>query len=895
MQQEEHPLSLGRESPSDSELRDLVNADRIDEGALQPSNEAPDSSRDSETNLPSVGRRTVAYQPMLLVAIAAITGVIVDRCLPISFWLPFGLAAAALVTWFLIGFLASARRATDRRWACFRSCTLLVVIAMIGSTWHHGYWNFFGADEIGRFASDVAHPCCLDATIVSEAKRVGLEPNSYSGEEDAELQTRFSIRVTRLRDGMLWRNVSGHSELIVHDDAAETIRSGDQVRIFGSLVGITPPTNPGQFDFGDFYRGKRKLAFVHAYRSDSVEVLRHSNWKTSHWISNLRHHLNSITWRFVGEQQAPFASAILLGNREQLTKERRDRFVETGTVHLLAISGLHVGILAGAFLILLRLPIFNRRTCLWATIGFVIFYAWLVEFRPPATRASILIVLFCLGRMIGERSFSMNLLAVAALIVIGLNPTDVFAIGPQLSFLAVATLAIGKEWIFWQPSKDPLDRLIANTRSTPVRIMTWIGRQTRTAVLVSSVIWILAMPLVANRFHLVSFSALVINPFLLLPIGFALYAGLGMMLMGGLSPPMGWVCGYFCQRNLAMVEWAVVQAHQLSWGHFWTSGPPFASVLIFYVGAVVFAAFPPTRLQGRWLVLMIAAWVVVGWWLPSKIGPTFFRDRELSCTFLDVGHGTSVLVELPNGENWLYDAGAMGSADYGARNIASALWFQGISRVDAIVISHADSDHFNSLPELLDQFSIDRVYLSKRMAESSSPSVQRLIDQINDKCIAIEQVHAGWRVEKSNGSKDPTLLEVLSPSEDGFGENDNADSIVLKIEYQGRRVLLPGDLEKSGLENLLTGPSIDFDVVLAPHHGSANSDPERFMQWSTPEYVAISGGAKRVSDAVEQRFVSGYRSTVSRTDRDGAIRATLSSKEVRWEHWKVDRWQAVSR
>ena len=125
---------------------------------------------------------------------------------------------------------------------------------------------------------------------------------------------------------------------------------------------------------------------------------------------------------------------------------------------------------------------------------FVIFYAWLVEFRPPVTRASILIVLFCFGKMIGERGNAINLLAAAALIVLVINPTDLFSIGPQLSFLAVTTLVLGHRWIFGEPETDPLKRLIASTRPWPVRMLTGVGRSVKTAVLVSAVIWLVALP-----------------------------------------------------------------------------------------------------------------------------------------------------------------------------------------------------------------------------------------------------------------------------------------------------------------------------------------------------------------------------------------------------------------
>lgn len=834
--------------------------------------------------------RSVSYQPMLLVAIAAILGVVLARLAGPSVVLCWVLAAMGLFVWKAMAWLPrlNFRRADVTVW---RSTLLLFAIAAAAGAWHQGYWHWFGQNEIGRFVSEAALPCCVEAIIESEPRFVASGPDEFA-QSDETCQTRFAIRLLRLRDGVRWRKCTGRSELIVHEMASE-LRSGDRVRVFGKLVGVSAPTNPGQFDFGEFYRGKRTLAFVHAYRASGVEVFQPSDWSSQRWISGLRKRLNEIVWQYVGQQQAPFASAILLGNREQLTRQRRDRFVESGTVHLLAISGLHVGILAGAFLLLLHLPFFKRHVCLLLTIGFVIFYAWLVEFRPPATRASILIVLFCISRLLGERAFSMNLLAIAALIVLVVNPTDVFAIGPQLSFLAVATLIVGKEWIFWPPPEDPIDRLIASTRSRPVQTLCWMGRQLRTAVLVSGIIWVLALPIVAYQFHLVSFSALVVNPFLLLPVALALYGGLGLLVAGGTmnwNPLVAGVFGWFCERNLSFVEWAVAAAHAAPMGHYWTVGPSVWAVGLFYVGAFFLAAFPPTRLSGKWLGVAFVAWCLFAWWAPNEWSRWHRHERPLSCTFLDVGHGTSVLIQQPNGENWLYDAGTLAGAEYGARNIASALWYHGICELDAIVISHADSDHYNAIPLLLEKFSVKRVFVSQPMMRDHRPSTQRLLATIRESGSQISSLICGDAI--STGTQ--AAVTVLSPGAEGFGENDNADSLVLLLESEGRRVLLPGDLERGGLESMLAQAQLDCDVVMAAHHGSSNSDPRRFMRWSTPELVCVSGGDHRVSDDVVELFRhSGGRRLVGRTDLHGAVRVELSREGVETFHWHRDRWRAL--
>ncbi len=823
---------------------------------------------------------------MVLVVLAFGLGIVFDRCLYLD-W-RFSSIAAWGCLFFWLGLKGSKLRHDYDR---IGSTALLLGLVFLGSFWSHGRWCWFGESEIGRFASETAKPCCVEALVLSEPRWVAVQTEESNYKKET-IRTKLVVKVTAIRDGVNWKATSGLSDLVIHLPTRH-IRSGDRIRIFGRLVASAPPTNPGQFDFREFYRAKSKLAFVHVYNLASVHVVEPSGWSGTRLLSQLRLRLNELTWRYVSSDEAPFASAILLGNREQLSRPRRDAFLETGTVHLLAISGLHVGILAGSFFLLFRIGWVSRRNCLVMTILFVLFYAWLVEFRPPVSRAAILIVLFCFGRLRGENAFSFNLLAIAGLIVLMINPSDLFGIGPQLSFLAVATLTFGKRWVFWPPPNDPIKRLIVSTRSFHVRTLYWMGRKLRTAILASGLIWLVAMPLVAYRFHLIAPVALVINPLLLVPIAWALYGGLGVLVFGWFSAPIANVCGWFCQINLFWIEWMIGVAQALPLSHTWTPGPLGWAVVVFYAGVFLFAVYPLAKLPGRALVGLMVGWIACCWFVPDRIGEyrQIRSPNPLCCTFIDVGHGSSVLIQLPDGRNLLYDAGSLGSSGYGARNIAGVLWSERITCLDAVFLSHADVDHFNALSQIADQFEISVVYVSPQMLDSDSKAVEDLFQVLRDRRIPIESLALGRQF--SGDTNDPNRsckIEVLGPPINGTADNDNSDSIILALEHLGHRVLLPGDLEKTGLSLLLKSDPIDFDLVMAAHHGSKNSLPSEFMDWSTPEYVVISGGSQRVSDATVAMFAAASRQ-VARTDRDGAVRFEVGQRGLKLRRWKQDKWQ----
>ena len=166
--------------------------------------------------------------------------------------------------------------------------------------------------------------------------------------------------------------------------------------------------------------------------------------------------------------------------------------------------------------------------------------------------------------------------------------------------------------------------------------------------------------------------------------------------------------------------------------------------------------------------MCLVVWLVVGWLIPTRWSAKECARHggELVCTFLDVGHGSSVLLQLPDGKNVLYDSGSLGSPDSGARSIAGALWYQGVQHIDAVVISHADADHFNALPQLAKQFTIGQVYVSRMMLKDRSLQVRELLSCLEESGIEVVSVASGDRLFKSS----LVSFDILSPLVRAFVE-----------------------------------------------------------------------------------------------------------------------------
>jgi competence protein ComEC len=840
--------------------------------------------------------REFRYQPLVLCLLAMIAGILLDRQLG---WSPGlylgGVGLSCGVWWYCFFNFRKFGPQQGRIPAAIGSACLAIGILSLSAAWHHARWHWYPQDEIGLSVTASGQPIRLAGRVIAEPRwQVPSDSRDGFNYRQEEVFTRLVIQAQQLRDQTEWKNLSGRLDVIVPGRLTD-IRAGDRIEVLGRVSGFSPPRNPGQFDFARYYRQERKLVVVHCPYADCLQVLQPAQWWGTDFLPQLRREFNEILWRNISPEEAAFASAIMLGNREQLSPDRREQFLRTGTAHLLAISGLHVGILASIFYCLYRLQVLNRRQSLLLTIAFVLFYAWLVEFRPPATRAAILIVTYCLGRLLGQTGFSLNLLALAGIVVLVISPFDLFKLGAQLSFLAVATLSLGRELLYPPPISDPLDRLIVSKRGWVSRWFNGLIGLGRSAFLASAIVWLIAMPLVAYHFHVVAPIGLLVNPLLLIPLTLALYSGLLVLLTGWLLPPVAFCAGKFCQWNLQWIEGLARSAEQIPLGHFSTVGPSPWGLVLFYLGLFFLAVFPLTRQPHRWTLGFALLWCLLGWWLPDRLLEQYrkLQPRALVCTFVDVGHGTSVLLQLPDGRNILYDGGSFGSSSQGYQSISGVLWQERISRLDTVIISHADLDHYNALPELSRRFRFGEVVITEQTLNSPSAPLKKLLDQLNEQGIPIRVVCAPEAGEaEESWHRIATDFRILNPPRAGTGGSDNSDSLVVLVESAGDKILLTGDIEGPGLEALLQQEPLACGLIMAPHHGSFNSDPSQFVNWSNPRVVVISGGNQRIRTEAVEIYQQPPRS-VFRTDQQRAIRYIVKPDRRIIQTWSGSRWEVA--
>jgi competence protein ComEC len=805
----------------------------------------------------------IRYQPLVIVALALAAGIVCDRfALPVEFghgftslWL---VALFALAAWWW--FCRGGRPAI--------SCWLLLVaIAATGGAWHDLCWNLFDEDEVARFAA-APTPACVRATILSAPESspppLPTPLRAIPGGERCVVE----VELSGIRDARSWLPAAGRCRLTVDGDLLP-VAPGDEVQIFAQLRRPMPPMNPGEFDFTELARADGRMAALFASSPDCVTQVSLANRiSPGNVIAAIRDYGQRTLHAYVGPEHAGLASAVLLGMRDELPYEATMPFFLTGTVHLLVVSGLNVAILAAGLYSLSWFGWLSRRTMLVLVVGVVVLYAVVAGAEPPVVRSAVLVVLVSIGAWLGREGTAFNTLAAAALVALALSPAQLFNSGTQLSFLCVAILIWLGSWPSLRPANvDPLDRLIAATRPWYVKLWHMAGNWLKLLLLTSAVVWLVTLPLVLYRFHLGSPVALLISPIVWVIALVAMWAGFITLACGWLFPWVAMLAGKACSWSLGALVTVIDWAEALPGGHFWSPGPALWWVIGFYLGLLVVMLWGRALVATRWQVSLAAAWIVAG--VIPPLWQMTQRDDALRCSFLSVGHGTCVVLELPGGETLVYDAGSLGSPEFATQSIAGFLWSRGITRIDAVILSHADVDHYNAVPGLLDRFHVGAVYVSPLMFDwfgatgpANAPEVLR--QAIDAAGISTNEVWAGDRLRIGE-----VTLKLLHPPQAGVIGSDNANSIVIVVEYAGRRLLLPGDLETPGLEDLIAELPVDCDILMAPHHGSRRSDPPGFAAWSTPEWVVVSGGAD--ADATVAQSYEAVGAKVLNTGNLGAV------------------------
>jgi competence protein ComEC len=846
-------------------------------------------------------------RPLLLVAGGLVAGAIIGHGLPMT-------ASPALACWLAgLAALAGWRQAAVR--GRLRLATVAVMAAAVaaGAAWSAARFDLFSRIELAWELDDSPRAVAIRGRVVASPHLLG--PAGVTGRAAAiGPASEFVLAVAAIRDRDRWRPATGRATVIVRGEPIP-LPAGTALQIFGRGLRPAAPLNPGEFDRTAQARGDRSLSLVRVAAWDCVVPLASpSLWSPAAALDRLRAAAAATLAAGIAPARAPLAEALILGGRGSLPRDVADDFAATGTIHVLSISGLHLSLLAAGLFAVLRASLVPRGWSLGAVAVVTGLYAALAGGETPVVRATLMVWVACLAAAASRRGSTINALAAAAIVIIAWRPAEASSAGAQLSFLSTAVL-VGVAPLVARPREtDPIARLVERSRSPWEKAVRRGGRAVATAFLTGLAVSLATAPLVAARFHVLSPVGLVANVVVAPLVPVAMACGLLCLVSAVVAPPLASMFAAGCDTTLAILEFVVAAAAAVPAGHAWVAGPAWWWVIGWYAlfaAAAIWGRRDLLRRPATWATLA-AGWAGVGL-VVAAIGATVAAPPGgLRVVMAAVGHGCGIVVRSPHGRCLLYDAGRLGAPAAASRSLAAVLWSERVTRIDTLVISHADADHFNAVPELLARFRVGEIVVSDAFLANGSLAVAELLAAAEARGVRVQATSAGEGfaldslcrvrvlhpapVQPPPEGANPHAVDQRPSSARHDSDDDNSASLVLSVESAGRRLLLTGDLEGPALAAFARSLPGVCDVLVAPHHGSATSLPADIARVTAPSVVLVSGRGGRAWPEVRDAYAAAgaQRATVLKTGGDGAVAITLTAGGIAAEQFVAGRWRAIA-
>ncbi|MBN2090221.1 DNA internalization-related competence protein ComEC/Rec2 [candidate division KSB1 bacterium] len=657
------------------------------------------------------------------------------------------------------------------------------------------------------------------------------------------------------------------------------LKYGDKLKLAGRFKRAPGQRNPGAFDYAEYLELKKIHGLLWVSDSSGIQYLAHEppGWLFENIVYPLKHFLSRKIDQIFEMEVAIFFKAIFLGKRQQITPDFQTALSQTGTSHILAVSGLHTGfilLIIWLFLRFLRLP--SQYTAFLSIIGLMIF-AMITDLKAPVVRASIMAGVFLMGVQFQKFRNGYNTLALAALIILLINPLELFQIGFQLSFMAVLSILYLYPRLRHFIQKIPL--------LTGVYCRKWL-KYVLDLFLISLAVQIGTLPITLSYFFILPFFGILANIFVIPLVGLILSLGIVSLLFSLISSWLASFYGEVVEFLVWCIKSGIHLMANLPGSHFYIPQPGFASILLYFTFILVLTQWTNYRLRKICIIFILLTMNFTIW------KSIFFNAPQLTILNFDVGQGDAALIQFPDGPNVLIDAGeANADFDAGQRIISPYFLQNGIYHLDYMIITHPHNDHIGGIPSLMKNFSVGQIILSPW--HQNSPEIQRILKLADSLKIQQKVINRGEILQISPGSE----IWILHPPLPDKNENShfieldkNNASVVIKIIYGQNSFLFMGDSEYEAETLLLPYENLlQSNYLKVGHHGSISSTSSAILNYIKPNLAVISVGEYNKFNQPSPVIISRLKSNqvqILRTDLDQAILLKSDGQRIQRIIWK---------
>jgi len=659
------------------------------------------------------------------------------------------------------------------------------------------------------------------------------------------------------------------------DTAAGVARIGERVQVAGRLR-IPRAAAPGLFDYAVWLRRHGIAGTVSAHDRRAFEILPparpsglfaglREQWARG-W-SALRSYVRRTVIRGLAPSEAGLMAGLILGDRAGLSRAAMTAFQDCGAIHILSVSGLHLGIiLVGIGWLLRRLP-WPRLWHAPVLIALAWGYVFLVEMNPPVVRAAIMATVFVLSMATARRFDAWNTLALAAVVTLLVAPQAIFDVGFQLSYAAM----IGLFWL-----SAPFRELIP--RHLPFLRLRWVW-PVRAAVgvaIATAAAQIATWPIIAHHFGRVSLAGMIANLAVIPLVTAAVWGGIATILVGWLPvlvAPVNWLVSWPLKGTLAAADMGA----SLPFAATWLRPPGWIEVALYVLA--LWLAWEIGRRRGilaGLVTLLLLVGNLLGW------SAWAHRQRDVEIAFIDVGQGDAALCTFPNRAAILIDGGPVSSSyDAGEWTVVPFCRARGIHHLDAIIATHPDDDHIGGLATVIEQLDVGALWYNGD--DDSTEVFRRLMDTATRRGVPVQRIAAGDSIIGLGCPARVVGPPRSRPLLDLWPDNDR--SITLYLAPFGRTVLFAGDAGALAEAVLLKAGGLRAEVLKVAHHGSAYSTTDPFLDAVHPREAVVSVGTNRYGHPapVLLRRLAAREILALRTDQAGTLIWHVAADTCWWE------------
>lgn len=639
-------------------------------------------------------------------------------------------------------------------------------------------------------------------------------------------------------------------------DSWTFLQPGTTCTFVGKLEEPAKVRNEGAFNYKEYLYHQR---IHYVFRASSLTSCHVERISFFHWLFSIRQSSIHYIQETFSKETVGFMNALLYGDRQQLSGEIEDSYQQMGLIHLLAISGSHISLLAVMCLFVMLRVGLTRETATVLLVIIVPLYMFMAGASASVVRASVMAVFVLVCILFSRRLRGMDALGLTAITMMMWNPYIVFDIGFQFSFLATAVLLLSSKVILsGQMVKGAWNlALAAQLASVPITLYHF-GRLSPYSLFLN----LIFVPYLSFVILPLSFLTLIVSFFL------PSFTVLSSLLSGCISfsnELLKWC------NNLPFLQV--------------TFGQSSAWMTLLYSFSILCLFLVWEGKKGKsFRIHVIVCFVLIG----SVHYTAPYWNQNGSVTFIDVGQGEAILIRLPYSKaTYLIDTGGAiafpreewqkkkRTYSVGESIVLPYLYQQGIKKIDKLILTHADVDHAGAANEVLKGIAVGTVIVSKK--KTISPLEEEIIQNAKSRKVPIQIVKSGDSWMEGNKA----IFTVLSPIGDEMKENNQ--SIVLHTKLGGLQWLFTGDLEEEGEKQLMDRyPNLRTDVLKVGHHGSKSSTSDSFLQMVKPTTAVISVGKKNRYGHPHKEVMERLRNhnvSIWRTDEGGAITFTYRGEK----------------